>query len=102
MSSHEDRKRRERRINGLSRQRSLLLLRQGQRELWHEERAHGQSRFVVRYRGAIEQQGSTRATREAGTERQCGAVRMHVLIVADALEAAYASRCRMGDPGAWT
>lgn len=93
MSSRDDRR-------TTCRHQSPALLRPGQRDLWYEARADGQSRFVVRHLGDIEQQGTPRATRETGAARACGAVRLHVLTVADAIEAAYAGRCRVTGAGA--
>ena len=80
----------------------LWLLRPGQRELWHEDPSDGPGRFVVRYGGHVEQSGARRASTRHGAERLCGAVRLHILVVTDAIEAAYADRCRTPEAGAWT
>ena len=80
----------------------LWLLRPGCRELWHENPAGSDGRFVVRYGGKVEQSGVRRASSRLGAVRQCGPVRVHILVVADALEAAYADRCQTAGAGAWT
>ena len=85
----------------------LWLLRPGQRELWHAAPVGGPGRFVVRHGGRVEQSGVRRASACRGVVRRCGAVRLHTaavgggLVVVDAIEAAYADRCRTAEAGAY-
>ena len=87
---------------------SAVLLRPGQRELWHEAAADGgggtpgEGAFLIRHGGEVEQRGGRRQSTSAGPVRSAGAVALHVLTVADAIEAAYADRCRTVEAGAWT
>ena len=71
----------------------LRLLRRGRRLLLLERTPAGQYNFVVRRRGREEQRGVARPSVALGAPRLCGEVRLHARVVADALDAAYASRC---------
>ena len=85
---------------------SAVLLRPGRRELWHEADGvggtPGEGAFLIRHGGEVEQRGAPRQSTSAGPVRTAGAVALHVLTVADAIEAAYADRCRTVEAGAWT
>ncbi len=79
----------------------LPLLRPGHRALWIEMPLMGCGRFVVCLNGNVEQEGAPRHSSRRGVLRQFGYVRLHVHLVADAIETAYAARCRTTASGAW-
>ncbi len=79
----------------------LPLLRTGRRALWIEMPLTGCGRFVVCLNGNVEQEGVPRRSTRRGVLRRCGYVHLHIHLVADAIEAAYAARCRTTTSGAW-
>ena len=69
--------------------------------LWIETPRTGCGRFVICLDGNVEQEGAPRRSVQLGALRRCGYVRLHIHLVADAIEAAYAARCRTTVSGAW-